>query len=71
MVNKVSTGIQIPIVDKESVDYRLGGAANVAADVAGISSYTTLIGKCANEDAGNIIKHLCESYNVKLKGFGS
>ena len=25
MVNKVSTGIQIPIIDKESVEYRLGG----------------------------------------------
>lgn len=26
MVNKVSTGIQIPIIDKESVEYRLGGS---------------------------------------------
>lgn len=71
MVNKVSTGIQIPIVDKESVAYRLGGAANVAANVAGISNYTTLIGRCANDDAGNMIKKLCESYNVNLKGFES
>jgi D-beta-D-heptose 7-phosphate kinase/D-beta-D-heptose 1-phosphate adenosyltransferase len=71
MVNKVSTGIQIPIVDKESVDYRLGGAANVAANVAGISYCTTLVGRCADDDAGNMVRKLCESYHVNLKGYES
>lgn len=70
-VNKVSTGIQIPIIDKESVEYRLGGAANVAANVAGLCNYTTLIGRCANDDAGYRVKELCESYHVNLVGVDS
>ncbi|MBR1441938.1 MAG: bifunctional heptose 7-phosphate kinase/heptose 1-phosphate adenyltransferase, partial [Firmicutes bacterium] len=70
-VNKISTGIQIPIIDKESVEYRLGGAANVAANVAGLCNYTTLIGRCANDDAGNRVNELCESYHVNLVGFDS
>ena len=71
MVNKVSTGIQIPIIDKESVEYRLGGAANVAANVAGLCNHTTLIGRCANDDAGIIVKELCELYHVKLVDYDS
>ena len=69
MVDKVSTGIQIPIIDKKSVDYRLGGAANVAANVAGLCMNTTLIGRCANDDAGNTVKKLCLSYHINLVAF--
>lgn len=71
MVNKVSTGIQIPIIDKESVEYRLGGAGNVAANVAGLCNHTTLIGRCAKDDFGNRIKQLCELYHVNLMYFES
>lgn len=71
MVNKVSTGIQIPIIDKEIVEYRLGGAANVAANVAGLCNHTTLIGRCAKDDSGNRVKQLCELYHVKLMDFES
>ena len=66
MVNKVSTGIQIPIVDKKNVEYRLGGAANVAANVAGLCNNTTLIGRCANDDAGNMAKLISESCGIKF-----
>lgn len=69
MVNKVSTGIQIPIIDKKSVEYRLGGAANVAANVAGLCNHTTIIGRCANDDSGNRVKQLCELYHVNLIDF--
>lgn len=71
MVNKVSTGIQIPIIDKKLVEYRLGGAANVAANVAGLCNHTTLIGRCANDDSGNRVKNLCETYHVNLMDFKS
>lgn len=69
MVKKVSTGIQIPVVDKESVKYCLGGAANVAANIAGLCSYTALVGRCANDDAGNMVRKLCESDGIKLYSF--
>lgn len=66
MVGKVSTGIQIPIVNKESVEYRLGGAANLAANVAGLCNNTILIGRCANDYAGNMVKKLCKTCGIKL-----
>lgn len=66
MVSKISTGIQIPIIEKKSADYRLGGAANIAANVAGLCKNTTLIGRCANDDAGNTVKKLCSLYHVNL-----
>ena len=69
MVNKVSTGIQIPIIEKKSVDYRLGGAVNVAANVAGLCRNTTLIGRCADDDAGNIVKNICLSNHINLVDF--
>ena len=69
MVNKVSTGIQIPIIEKKSVEYRLGGAANVAANVAGLCGNTTLVGRCANDDAGNTVKKICSSNNINLENF--
>lgn len=71
MVNKVSTGIQIPIIDKESVEYRLGGAANVAANVAGLCNHTALIGRCAKDDSGNKVRQLCEFCHVNLMDFES
>ena len=69
MVNKVSTGIQIPIVDKENVEYRLGGAANVAANVAGLCNNTALVGRCADDDAGNMARRIIVAYGIKLYAF--
>lgn len=69
IVEKVSTGIQIPIIEKKSVDYRLGGAANVAANVAGLCRNVTLVGRCADDDAGIIVKKLCSSNHVNLVDF--
>ena len=69
MVNKVSTGIQIPIVDKENVEYRLGGAANVAANVAGLCNNTALVGRCAYDDAGNMARRIIVAYGIKLYAF--
>lgn len=71
IVENVSTGIQIPIIEKKSVDYRLGGAANVAANVAGLCRNVTLISRCADDDAGSIVKKLCSSYHVNLANFGT
>ncbi len=68
-VSRVSTGIQIPIVEKEYVEYQLGGAANVAANVAGLCNDTTLIGRCANDDAGNMVKKICKERGIKLYSY--
>lgn len=65
-VKQVSTGIKIPIIERERTEYRLGGAANVAANIAGLCKKTTLLGGCASDDAGNKVKELCKEYGVSL-----
>lgn len=65
-VNHISTGIKIPIIEKESKENRLGGAANVAANIAGLSHNTALLGRYANDEAGREIKKLCNEYGIKL-----
>ena len=61
-----STGIKIPIIEKERIEYRLGGAANVAANIAGLCKNTVLLGRYANDDAGIRVKKLCREYGIKL-----
>lgn len=65
-VSKVSTGIQIPIVEKKKVTHRLGGAANIAANVSGLCKHTFLIGRCSNDDAGDIVTYLCKMQGINL-----
>lgn len=68
-VNRISTGIQIPIIEKESVKYRLGGAANVAANVAGLCDDIVLIGRCASDDAGSMVKKVCKDCGIRFCHF--
>ena len=66
-VKRISTGIRIPIIEKERTEYRLGGAANVAANIIGLCKNTTLVGRYADDYAGNIVKQLCKDYGINLK----
>ena len=65
-VSRVSTGIQIPIISEDVIEYRLGGAANVAANIAGLCDNTILIGRYANDEAGKIVENICENLGIKL-----
>lgn len=65
---KVSTGIKIPIIVKERTEYRLGGAANIASNVAGLSCDTALLGTCGIDDAGKMVRKICAERNIKIYG---
>jgi len=67
-VNTVSTGIKIPIIEKKRTVYRLGGAANVAANIAGLCNNVILIGRYGADDAGNMVHKICEDCGVNLIG---
>ena len=64
--NHTSTGIQIPIIEKERIEYRLGGAGNVAANISKLCEDTILCGCYANDSAGIKVRELCQKYNIKL-----
>jgi bifunctional protein hldE len=63
---RVSTGIKIPIIKKNNTTFRLGGAGNVAANVAGLSKHTFLYGRFGNDDAGKIVVSLCRDNGITL-----
>lgn len=65
-VKHSSTGIKIPIIEKEQTEYRLGGAGNVAANIAGLCNNTVLVGRCAKDDAGINVKKICNASGIKL-----
>lgn len=65
-INGVSTGVKIPIIEKEKIEKCLGGAANIAGNIAGISHNVSMIGGCGQDEYGNEIKRLFEEKKVKL-----
>ena len=68
----VSTGIQIPIIEREFESFNLGGAANVASNIAGVSNDTTIIGRIGKDSAGKVVTDLMKEkgitfHNIKSK----
>lgn len=64
-VKRLSQEAPIPIFDKLQVEYRLGGAANVASNLKSLGSDVTLIGGIGNDDKGIIIKKLLKQNKIK------
>ena len=52
-VNRISPEAPVPIVDIHQRDRRLGGAANVACNLAQLGVHVTLIGACGDDDAAS------------------
>lgn len=51
-VDRISPEAPVPIVAFERAEWRLGGAANVAANVAALGGAVTLVGVIGEDDAG-------------------
>lgn len=63
---KVSTGIQIPIIEKTKQIYNLGGAGNVAGNMAALSKNVSLIGQIGSDRLGNHVEELIRNQNIAL-----
>lgn len=63
---KVSTGIQVPIIEKTKQIHNLGGAGNVAANMAALSKNVTLIGQIGSDELGNHVEGLIREQNIHL-----
>ena len=66
-VDKVSTGIKIPIIEEKDKKYSLGGAGNVAANISSLSNNVTIITRIANDDNGRHVAQLLKNYGIKLR----
>ena len=58
---------KVPIVDAESESYILGGAANVANNLAELGCKVFLVGMLGKDEAGNKLKDLAEDRKIKLE----
>jgi rfaE bifunctional protein kinase chain/domain len=54
-VDRISPESPVPVVDVKTTDVRMGGAANVAANVAGLGAHCTLVSLVGDDEAGRLL----------------
>lgn len=62
--DRISPEAPVPVVQVSKVDERLGGAANVARNVAALGANTTLLGVVGEDEAGSRIGELLQQSGV-------
>ena len=62
--NRISPEAPVPVVQVGKIDERLGGAANVARNVAALGAQTTILGVIGDDESGRRVTEL-----LKLLGF--
>lgn len=63
-VNRISPEAPVPVVRVEREEVRLGGAANVARNVATLGVQSTLLGITGDDEASGIISRLLEETGI-------
>lgn len=64
-VTRISPEAPVPIVRVEKREERLGGAANVARNVAALGMPVGILGVIGNDEAGDIVEGLLEKSTIK------
>jgi len=67
-VDRISPEAPVPVVHVRDEDDRLGGAANVAANVASLSAAATVFGVVGPGDAGQRIREVLETRGLDCSG---
>ena len=62
--NRISPEAPVPVVQVGKIDERLGGAANVARNVAALGANTTILGIVGNDESGKRVVDLLKSGGV-------
>lgn len=62
--SRISPEAPVPVVQVGKIDERLGGAANVARNVAALGAKTTILGVIGNDEPGRRVSELLKSSNV-------
>lgn len=63
-VNRISPEAPVPVIKVERQEDRLGGAANVASNVASLGASTALLAVVGNDDAGRSLLRLLEEGGI-------
>lgn len=67
-VKRISPEAPVPVVEVENMDYRLGGAANVAAGVAALGAEVNLVGMLGDDIHGRELALLLENRGISAQG---
>lgn len=67
-VNRISPEAPVPIVEKKSESFRMGGASNVAANLIGLGIKTVLSGVVGKDQNGETLKKLLKKNNINQQG---
>ena len=60
-VSRVSPEAPIPVLAVKHQEYKLGGAANVAANIVSMGGTVTLVGALADDEAGKMLRSLARA----------
>lgn len=63
--HRISPEAPVPVVQVAKVEERLGGAANVARNVAALGAQTTILGVVGDDDSGQRVEQLLQSSGVQ------
>ena len=63
--DRVSPEAPVPVVEIESSEDRLGGAANVALNVVSLGGRCTLVGAVGDEPTGDAVRRLLETHGIE------
>ncbi|MEK9180206.1 MAG: PfkB family carbohydrate kinase [Patescibacteria group bacterium] len=63
-VERISPEAPVPIVFERSREYSLGGAGNVAANIAALGGKVTLFGIVGNDSEGKMVEKICRRMGV-------
>jgi len=63
-VERISPEAPVPIVFERSREYSLGGAGNVAANIAALGGRVTLLGIVGNDNEGKMIQNVCRRRGI-------
>ena len=67
-VNRTSPEAPVPVLEKKNESFRMGGAANVAANLIGLGIKTILSGVVGNDQNGEVLKRLLKKNNISQQG---
>ncbi len=67
-VTRISPEAPVPVVEVESESTRLGGAANVANNIASLGGTPLMMGVIGNDEAGKSLKKIVEDQKFPISG---
>jgi len=65
--SRISPEAPVPVVRVNNHEDRVGGAANVALNIARLGGHVTLLGVVGDDTEGALLKHMLEAEGVNCK----